>query len=122
MDGSFFSLSHPTPSKAATPPKPIPFRVKHLNSFQASLYFNRLDAASRQGRAGQGRAGQDRGQGRGRAGAGQGRAGQGRAGAGSWSLKVWVAQGRGSAPGLTSQMAPPLSIQSLPDVLWVQAP
>ena len=73
MDGSFFSLSHPTPSKAATPPKPIPFRVKHLNSFQASLYFNRLDAASRQGRAGQGRTG-----GRAEAEQAQGRAGQGR--------------------------------------------
>ena len=53
VEGSSFLLSHPTPSEAAKPPKPIPFRVQTHSMAFFFLSKPFLRQASRLGRAGQ---------------------------------------------------------------------
>ena len=87
MEGSFFFLSHPTPSEAAKPPIA-------LNSFHGILCTSQVKPGGRGRGRGRGRAGGQGGIGRGRAGAGAG-AGAGAEGQDTGGGPKWATRLKG---------------------------
>ena len=90
VDGSSFLLSHPTPSEAAKPPKPIPFQGLALNSSMASSFLSNSFTQQEQGKV---------------------RAGQGQGPLQSQAGQKVVAKAKGSAPLKSGLNAPPPTVR-----------